>query len=391
MVSKNEDDFWNTSASSGFNFDDDEDSNQPFKEFVFSSTSEENSILPIHSLISKASLDLILDDIKSTNDYIVPPVEETIKKMFNGQKYVLEVYKKLTDKLLLLDSAVNSMDGNVILGVVLFLKSTLRRNIFYHQLAKRTVAVRHYATHLIVNGQYEELADLYMVTGNNSGMRQVYYLSGRDIKNKDTLYKKLEHVMLEHLQKVSNDEKRELNENMQLLQWQIDRKETCNSVIEQLASLCKKEWERNKNSNDAIMDFKEKLKIDDFAFEWTAMNVLASMQSWPQLTALFMKSNWLSKKSSLKTVMPAEIFVYGISRHSPPKDALEQYLHCISDHDRALYLAEKLNCHKFVIHHFINQRDRQALLAYKAKVVPQNEEYFLIENALQSSDKKWKN
>lgn len=38
-----------------------------------------------------------------------------------------------------------------------------------------------------------------------------------------------------------------------------------------------------------IMDFKQKFKIDDFAFEWTLMNVMASMQMWPQLAALFIK------------------------------------------------------------------------------------------------------
>ncbi|KAG5861432.1 hypothetical protein JTB14_000468 [Gonioctena quinquepunctata] len=391
MSSKCEDDFWNTSASHGFNFDEDEDATEEFKEYVFSSGVEENSVLPIHSLISKLSLDLILEDIKSTNENIIAPVEETIKKMFNGQKYSLEVYKKFSDKLLLLDSAVNTMDGNIILNVILFLKSTLRQNIFNHQLAKRTIALKHYSNHLIVNNQYEELADLYMATGNHSNMKQVYYLSGRDIRNKESLYKKLEHVMIEHLQKLNNNEKRELQENMQLLQWQIDKRENCDSVIEQLAVICKKQWERNKSSNDAMMEFKDKLKIEDFSYDWTLMNVLASMQLWPQLTSSFMKSNWLSKRNILKTTLTPETFVYGISRHHPPKDVLEQFLHCISDSERSIYLAEKLNCHKFVIQHHINQRDRQALNAYKVKVVPQTQEFFLIENALHSSDKKWKN
>lgn len=39
----------------------------------------------------------------------------------------------------------------------------------------------------------------------------------------------------------------------------------------------------------SITDFKQKFKIDDFAFEWTLMNVMASMQMWPQLAALFIK------------------------------------------------------------------------------------------------------
>ncbi|KAJ8928522.1 hypothetical protein NQ314_018898 [Rhamnusium bicolor] len=96
-------------------------------------------------------------------------------------------------------------------------------------------------------------------------------------------------------------------------------------------------------------------------------------------------NNWLTKKNALKTVMNPEIFVYGMSRHKPPKDVLDQYLNCISDSDKSLYLAQKLNCHKFVIQHYIHHRDRLALISYKGKIAPQNEEYFMIENALQST------
>lgn len=60
-------------------------------------------------------------------------------------------------------------------------------------------------------------------------------------------------------------------------------------MIEQLAVLCRNEWQKNKNSNDVILEFKNLLKIDEMAFEWTAMNVMASMQLWPQITALFVK------------------------------------------------------------------------------------------------------
>lgn len=39
--------------------------------------------------------------------------------MFNGQEYSLDVYKKFDEKLLLLDSALEAMDGNIILKVSL--------------------------------------------------------------------------------------------------------------------------------------------------------------------------------------------------------------------------------------------------------------------------------
>lgn len=83
--------------------------------------------------------------------------------------------------------------------------------------------------------------------------------------------------------------------------------------------------------------------------------------------------------------MSPEIFVYGLSRHKPPKEVLEQYLHYISDSERSLSLAQKLSCHKFIVQHYLNQRDRLALIDYKARLTPQTEEYFMAEQALQSS------
>ncbi|XP_056645172.1 spermatogenesis-defective protein 39 homolog [Diorhabda sublineata] len=388
MSAKNSEDFWNTSSSSGFNFDEEEEQSQP--DYVFTTIPEENSFISIHSLISKNSLDLILGDIKSTNEYVVPPVEEVIRKMFIGQTYSLEVYKKYSDKILLLESALDLMDGNVILNVILFLKSTLKQNLFF-QLVKKKFALKHYVHHLIVNNGYQELADLYMAIGQSSDFKQLYYLIGRDIQNKDILFKRLQAFITEHMQKVYNlDDRIELDAYTQFLRYQIEVKETCNSAIEQLASLCKKEWSRSKNATDIIMEYKMRLNIDNFAFEWTVMNVLASMKMWPQLSDFFIKPNWL-KKNSLKTVIPSETFVWGLSRHDPPKDVLEQYLPHIPDSDRSLYLAEKFNCHKFVIQSYVNQKDRLALISYKSKVSPQNAEYFLIENALQAVDKKWKN
>lgn len=58
---------------------------------------------------------LVLEDTKPEIQYVVPPI--VIKKMFNGLEYSLDIYKKFDEKLLLLDSALEAMDGNIILKV----------------------------------------------------------------------------------------------------------------------------------------------------------------------------------------------------------------------------------------------------------------------------------
>lgn len=77
--------------------------------------------------------------------------------------------------------------------------------------------------------------------------------------------------------------------------------------------------------------------------------------------------------------------MFGISRHSPPKDILEQFLNYMPDSEKSMTLAHKLQCHQFIIKHFITQKDRLALIGYKARIAPHEQEYFLIETALQSS------
>lgn len=56
----------------------------------------------------------------------------------------------------------------------------------------------------------------------------------------------------------------------------------------------------------------------------------------------------------------------------------------MTDSEKSLHLAQKLQCHKTVIQHYINQKDRLALIGYETRVAPHTEEYFLIENALHS-------
>lgn len=47
--------------------------------------------------------------------------------------------------------------------------------------------------------------------------KQLCYLIGRDISCKDTLYKRLDQFMNEHMPKLDYEDKKELFENMQLL------------------------------------------------------------------------------------------------------------------------------------------------------------------------------
>jgi hypothetical protein len=82
--------------------------------------------------------------------------------MFHGENCLLNTYRTLENKLQMLDAALDIGDGNIIISVILFLNQTLNSNIFFTQLSKRKVAIKHYANHIIENNDFQKLADLYM-------------------------------------------------------------------------------------------------------------------------------------------------------------------------------------------------------------------------------------
>lgn len=77
-----------------------------------------------------------------------------------------------------------------------------------------------------------------------------------------------------------------------------------------------------------------------------------------------------------------------MSKHKPPKNVISAYLPFINNSELRLYLAQKHQCHKFIIQTYINQDDRLALIKYKTSVPVTSEEFILIEEVLHSVRKR---
>lgn len=61
------------------------------------------------------------------------------------------------------------------------------------------------------------------------------------------------------------------------------------SVIEQLSILTQKCMSSNPTSENVLNQYKERMKINSFQFEWTLLNVLAALQLWDKLSQFFIK------------------------------------------------------------------------------------------------------
>ncbi len=111
--------------------------------------------------------------------------KETVRNIFFGQPYSLELYKSFADKVELVDEAIAIGDGNTILAVGLFLKQTLSRFKLHEILATRPTVVNHLVSYLQKRKSYQELADLLTASGRYEEAAIVAYKQVLQFKNID--------------------------------------------------------------------------------------------------------------------------------------------------------------------------------------------------------------
>lgn len=70
-----------------------------------------------------------------------------------------------------------------------------------------------------------------------------------------------------------------------ILEWQLKKKQSCQSATELLAVLLKDQYQNGVNHN--VNEFKKLLKISDFQEEWIQLNVLSHLGCWQKLPSLF--------------------------------------------------------------------------------------------------------
>jgi len=113
----------------------------------------------------------------------MPSIQETVKKIIQGQPYTLEVYKSLRDKLSLLDCAIKMHDGNAITAAVLFLRKTVKQRVLHDEIRTRPEAVNHLCKYLSEHYDYTELTELYRSVGRYEDAAMLQF--NQAIKSKD--------------------------------------------------------------------------------------------------------------------------------------------------------------------------------------------------------------
>lgn len=114
------------------------------------------SINEFFSVLNADNRHLISDNKLNVNPSV------TVRRILLGQTYSLENYKSLSNKTALLDAAIASGSGNVILIVTLFIIKTLKSGLSQKIFMERLDAINVYVHYLSTRLQVNEVTDLLM-------------------------------------------------------------------------------------------------------------------------------------------------------------------------------------------------------------------------------------
>ncbi|KAL9898605.1 vacuolar protein sorting 16B isoform 1-T1 [Glossina fuscipes fuscipes] len=419
--------YWNDSSRSAFNFDDDGaetglksliglESNLDPDRILIGDTISEASFdnttnalnLSINSIISEDALKMILEE-QTLDDHLVskgaspedelkllrrqvqstlyvPTPSLTVHKFLLGKRVSLEVYKSLSDKEQLLDSVLESgCPGDAFL------------------LAKRSKALHHFIS-FWKNEKGEEVISLLRTLGRHVKATLLQLQKAFDIS--DTSERKCRLVQLSNSflpnSPVTNLYNHMVQGSIKLLEIienhhnVLDNKLNINSTpIEVLFACCRK------NANWKDQDMKSSIspyrvcveqEISSSQFEWTALNERANAQAYADLDLIFecVPTWYPMKQKQFHISFSVSLAILRLYELQAPTSVLYMFLARMTSASEKLALAKKVKCTKAIIDALVSLKDMDQLLQLRNTLPERSEEQFYCDSAIKNAqNKRW--
>lgn len=437
--------YWNDSARSAFNFDDEGaetglksliglESNIDSDRILIGDTISEASFdnttnalnLSINSIISEDALKMILeeqtlddrlvskgaspeDELKLLRRQVqsilyVPTPTLTVHKFLFGKRVSLEVYKSLSDKEQLLDSVLeNGCPGDAVICVLLFLERTLKANQFQFLLAKRSKALRHFISFWKTEKGEEVISFLRTlgrhVKANLLQLQKAFDIS--DISERKCKLLQLSNSFVPN-SPVTNLYNHMVQGSIKLLEIienhhnVLDSKLNINSTpIEVLFACCRK------NANWKDQDMKSSIspyrvcveqEISSSQFEWTALNERAHAQAYADLDLIFeyVPTWYPMKQKQFHISFSVSLAILRLYELQAPTSVLYMFLSRMTSTSEKLTLAKKVKCTKAIIDALVSLKDMDQLLQLRNTLPERSEEQFYCDSAIKNAqNKRW--
>lgn len=406
------DDYWNTSLNKSFSFDDDVDEKLLDDNVSEISNVSSSTTINLHLIIKDSDLQIVLEDQMITEP-IFPKVkleEEvkilrrklhetqycqipiTINKLLLGKPCSLSIYKSLKEKRDLLDEAISCGNGDAILQVTLFLKSSLKPSLFNQILKTRPIAVDHYVEYLRTTMKIGEASEILVSMGRNQESAIVQFKATVSSKN---VIQKLE--KLKNIQELFNQPgcnpflAQQVSNYTKLLELQINDRLYFQphdilekSVIETLFFCCEKfnKWS-DPTANSVTNPYKivESCGVTPAQFEWIALNERGKSQAWRDIEGLFEKKSVLKKKN-FTIHIPLELAIIRLHHLRAPQAVLNSFLEHVYEPQRRLALSKKVGAIHSIVESLLLLKDKTSLEEFKETLASGTAEYFYAEKAI---------
>lgn len=336
--------------------------------------------------------------------------EETIWKMLKGNPYSLEQYRSLKEKLELLDRAVQFHDGNVITAILIFLKTTLRKEVLFGELITRTVAANHLVHLLKRSRDWKMLVELLTSMGKADEAALMEYKTHQTMRDPE---KRVAFLKRCFSLPFSTEDSGHIRDQYTLLERQIiieanDKKVEAAGTLEifkkypRKASIlfmplvttfyycCFYHYAEQEGSLSCPVNLRKNFSITDKQFLWTALAARSKLKAWTDVDSLLTTKRWFG---TLKKTAPIGFHrvVDIVSKNNAPPTVLHEYIMLVTDEELKLNLAIKHKCHSIVVDMLCQMRDRQQLLQYKKEVEAGSQVEQRIVEVLHNPQLKWKN
>lgn len=341
-------------------------------------------------------------------------VKDTVLRIMKGEPFALESFKSKEDKLALLDEAIKTHDGNAIIAAVIWLKRTIKDQIFNLELRKRPEAVDQYLVYLRAHYNMKELEDVLGLLGRNEEVAMLKLKQAESVSDPMAKIERLKSCLGAHFKHNAS-----LEHNASLIEQQIDllhrqrpvevaddmaEKEGKHMgfrklprvssvinmpVITTLFYCCLYHYEEPDNLLASPAALRKQYQLTEKQYIWTAIRARARLRQWLDIEHLLTTKSFFGG-TKLKSVIGFDKVAEIVHKAEAPPEVISKYLKELDDVDKRLALAQKMHCHEAVIDTFLQQRDRQAIQQYQKKLKTHSKEWFYAKDVLSNNSTKWK-
>lgn len=334
------------------------------------------------------------------NKYKPDPAVETIQNIILGKPYSLEKYRSLKAKEDLLDCALELGDGDAILAVTLMVQRSLTNQKFLGIICVRPLAAEHLVNYLLTRFQHQQVMDLLTALGNFHHAGIVGY--SKAITSKSIEYKVRNLKQLLHTQMSSHVDANLVLEQINLLErvspiiaseaGSPERQPASmhTSVLRALLYLSQHYNAAPENLLHSPEALRKMHKLSEKQFVWVCVRGRATAQAWKDCELLLVGKGWLGGVKAKGGVNMIEMATVLHDAKCPPEN-LSVILQAVESPTDRLETARKLKVASVVVDVLLAQKDRVALARYLDSLTQNSRDWFYANNALTTSNVKWKN